>query len=248
MTAPAPGVMPVFIDVTVPNGEPGPGFSEIMGRPVAFVVKQVGQSAAFDKTDSRADANGNIPTVWYDIYIGGTGLLTYGAAPKANPPRPFPTHQVQTPAVFRNQMSSHELIYRALAPHVGQPNFVTGVIAQIGRAYCINKFGPTDGAIAGQLQADVTALVTGAMAEAVPVPLNFAAPQAQPQAAATPVQQYAPQPVAQPVQAVAPAPAAQAGVQNPGTVPDALWATLSEQQRQMLAAQAAPPAQPPMPY
>lgn len=279
MTAPQqyqqPGIMPpVFIDVTVPITELGPGFDEIQGRPVAFVPKQLGETSNFDKTMMK-------PTVWFDMYVGGDAPIIFGAAPKATPPRPLPTHQIQAPCVFRNQMSNHTNIYRALAPALGSNSFVVGVMGTLnGGAYVIEKFDAGDPRQAA-FQAQVTALVVGQTPEPQPQPINFGQPVAarqvaQPQympaqqsyAQAQPAPQYAntipqaqqqpqmPPPMAAP-QPIYQQPVPQAPVQTLDAVPPQLaatgmtpefWATLAQPQRDMMlqmAAQAAAPAQQP---
>lgn len=256
MTAPA--TMPVFVDPHVPSGSPGPGFGDLMGRTVAIFPTQDGVSKAFSSDDKRADANGNVPTIWFDLYVVDGGPIIYGSAPKANPPRPMPTHQSDAPAVFRNQMTSHVNIHRALQPYVGKGAYVIGVIGRstIGsNPYQIEKLAAGDLRMVAAQQI-VTEFVTGARAEVPPTPLNFgaapvAAPTAPPAAPAFSMPAMAPTPpavtaLATPPAAPAPAfdqaafqawqasqqaAAAPAEVIPPGIDP-AMWAQMNPQMRE----------------
>jgi hypothetical protein len=53
------------------------------------------------------------------------------SAPRRRPTASaLPTHQITAPCLFKNQMSSHVNIYRALADHAGKPVFVLGYFEQ----------------------------------------------------------------------------------------------------------------------
>lgn len=260
MTAPT---MPVFVDPHIPSGAPGPGFDDLQGRTVAIFPTQVGVSKAFKGQTKNVDADGNVPTVWFDIYIVDGGDIIYGAAPKAEPPRPMPTHKAVAPTVFRNQMSSHVNIYRALHMYAGKGAYVIGVVGRssIGNnPYQIEKLEPGDPrqALAQQI---VTEFVTGARQEIAPEALNFGATPTAPPAAppvapafipptppAAPVQIAPAAPVAAPApafdqaaflawQASQQAPAAPVAEVIPPGIDPAMWAQMNEQTKAYVRAQ-----------
>lgn len=125
--------MPQFLDPTV-GGLPGPSISELAGRFVAFVPK------SYDPNAKGLDPNVPVkPAVTTDVIVLDGGNLQYGAAPKADPPRPNPTHItaidpqpgpdgiVRQGAVFPNRVFSGVNVVSALRDNVGR-GIVLGVV------------------------------------------------------------------------------------------------------------------------
>ncbi len=113
--------MPTFLDPTL--GEPGPSMAELFGRFCAFIPKHHDPDALNYEKSAKA-VNGEVT---FDVVVLDGGNLYYGAAPKATPPRPNPTHVVAVPAEFRGQMSSNVNVAGALRQHVGK-GVVLGVV------------------------------------------------------------------------------------------------------------------------
>lgn len=243
--APAVSAVPMFADPHIPAADPGPSWGELLGRTVAVFASQVGESQNFDKTAM-------VPTIWFDLYVTEGGPIVFGAAPKANPPRPYPTSQASVPALFKNQMASHGNIVRAVAPFVGK-QFVIGVVAKSTfgqKPYILEKLADNDPRMV-EAQRVVTGILNGSI---VPAPIQPLQMPGMPQAVVA-QPQYAPQqpppgmvmPQAAPPQQYAQAPQqAPQGVERPAHVDPNFWATLSPEQQQMtvaMAAQSAPPQQ-----
>ncbi len=250
--APQASTIPVFTDPIVPAAEPGPGFGELVGRSVAIFVHSVALGPNYDK------AKPDVDTARFDLYVIDGGTLAFGAAPKATPPRMMPTHTIEPACLFRGQMSSNEMIVRALKPLVGQGRFLIGVVGTLGRGYVLNAI--ENEAHKAYVQVEVTRLLADEQAgRPLPaaVPFTFGQPQAPAQQASAPPmpnyappvqpQQYAPQAPAQPhpqaaqghitqpwqqqqqQQPATPAAPPQPAQQQPMTAE--LWATLSPEQQ-----------------
>lgn len=214
--------MPTFLDPTL--GEPGPSIAELTGRFCAFIpVSHDPNALNFDKTGPAPKGS-----VTYHVVVLDGGPLYFGAAPKATPPRMQPTHVINVPAEFHNQMSSNVNIAGALRDHVGK-GVVLGVVelSTVGtkgnKPYNITPIDPNDprrslahnyyaGRAAGTVTANVaTELTPGMMAPQVQqqVAQHYAPPVAAP--AAQPVAQQFTQPAfGQPQPAMPAGPAFQA--------------------------------------
>lgn len=207
--APVPQV-PTVVDPTF--GEPGPSPTEMDGRMVAFLPTRR------TEVDDLSNPGQKRPAIVCDIYVLGSGNFTYGAAPKATPPRPYPTHQVQLPALFKNQTISSTNLVRAVDPQVGTGNAVAGVIRLSTIGSKANKpwnldIDPAANQAAGALFA---AIAQGHSPLGTPAPM---APQAPP-AGYPPAAQYPPQ-QPPPAQGGYPAPQPQYPPQQPPQAPPA---------------------------
>lgn len=251
MTQPA---VPQIVDPAL--GEAGPSSAELAGHLIACIP------TAYDPTAPAFEPGKTSPKVTYDLYVidagiaadgvSPTGTLQFGAAPKATPPRPFPTSVIATPCHFRTQFTQNENLVRALQPYVGQGKVVLGRIEQstVGskgsKPWNLNPASDADKAIA---QRFFGALAVGGYQMPTAQPITQQQPVApvyvpQPQfpqqpVAAAPVPAYVPhaQPAAAPV-----------NDGRPEHIAPEFWATLTPEQKAYFAQQAAVPPQPAMPY
>lgn len=115
-----PGQYQIMDPVT--GGEPGPSVSELAGRLVVLLPYRIDENAP--NAYARPGEPNTRPELTADVFVLDGGPLTFGAAPKASPPRLQPTHQVQVPAEFTQRK-------------FGQPNIVDSCRAAIGRGVVI---------------------------------------------------------------------------------------------------------------
>lgn len=261
--APPAAIAPVPSVVSPTFGEAGPSPSEMSGRMVAFIPIRMTQ------VDDLSNAGQKKPAVVCDIFVMGTGEFAYGAAPKATPPRPYPTHKTMLPAKFSSQTISSGNLVKALESQVGSGNAVAGIIRESTVGRHANKPWNLDADAAANQAAGAlfAGIAQGQVTLGTPQPLVNAAapvppqPQYAPPAPAAAPQGYPQQPPAQPQPQYAP-PAAPAGYPQqsqyappaapslpvpPGYDP-ALWATLTPEQQQIALSQPAVPQAPPNPY
>ncbi len=111
----------------VVGGEPGPSVSELAGRLVALVPYSIDENApAYNPAPGQPATK---PELTADIFVLDGGPLTFGAAPRAVPPRPQPTHRIETPAEFTQRKFQHKNIVDSCRAAIGR-GVVIGVIAQ----------------------------------------------------------------------------------------------------------------------
>lgn len=115
-------IVPEIVDPTF--GELGPAIAEIAGRLVSLIP------LSYDPNAKGFEPGQIQPSVTFDMYVLDGGELTFGAAPKATPPRPYPTHRVATPVKFSRQTTQNVNLVRAMQPFVGQNKAVSGRIVQ----------------------------------------------------------------------------------------------------------------------
>lgn len=109
------------------GGEPRPSISELNGRLVVLVPHRIDESTV--DTFSKVEPKPAKPTLYADVIVLDGGPLNYNAAPKASPPRPYPTHVVQVPAEFLNLTLQHPNIVNSCRGAVGR-GIVQGIIEQ----------------------------------------------------------------------------------------------------------------------
>lgn len=120
-----PGQYQIMDPVT--GGEPGPSVSELAGRLVVLLPHRIDENAP--NPYARPGEPNTKPELHADIMILDGGPLVFGAAPKASPPRPNPTHQVAIPAEFTLRRFQHPNIVDSCRAAIGR-GVVIGVIAQ----------------------------------------------------------------------------------------------------------------------
>jgi hypothetical protein len=120
-----PGQYQIMDPVT--GGEPGPSVSELAGRLVVLLPHRIDENAP--NPYARPGEPNTKPELHADIFILDGGPLVFGAAPKASPPRPNPTHQVAIPAEFTLRRFQHPNIVDSCRAAIGR-GVVIGVISQ----------------------------------------------------------------------------------------------------------------------
>ena len=123
MMAPGGAPQPVLMDPSV-GGEPGPSIAELDGRCCLFVPRTIRRNQP-DKYNPGQFKDEIIT----DIVVLDGANLYYGAAPKASPPRPQPTHVTAVPAAFLNRIVNGVNIVGALERAVGT-GAVVGIVKQ----------------------------------------------------------------------------------------------------------------------
>lgn len=123
MMAPGGAPQPVLMDPSV-GGEPGPSIAELDGRCCLFIPRTIRRNQP-DKYNPGQFKDEIITDI---VVLDGPNLY-YGAAPKANPPRPQPTHVTAVPAAFLNRIVNGVNVVGALERAVGT-GAVVGVVRQ----------------------------------------------------------------------------------------------------------------------
>lgn len=116
MTAPA---MPGFIDPVA--GTLQPAIRELEGRVVFMQPSRIDRNVPNKQDPTKPQDRAIV-----DLTVVDGGPLTFGALvkPRVTPP----THRIETPCTFRNAITSHTNIIRALEPALPSPAQPTGQI------------------------------------------------------------------------------------------------------------------------
>jgi hypothetical protein len=123
MMAPGGAPQPVLMDPTV-GGEPGPSVAELENRCCLFIPRKIARNQP-DKYNPGKFKD----EVTVDIVVLDGGNFYFGAAPKAQPPRPQPTHVTAVPVAFTNRIIGNGNMVAALERAVGT-GAVVGVVRQ----------------------------------------------------------------------------------------------------------------------
>lgn len=123
MMAPGGAPQPVLMDPTV-GGEPGPSVAELDGRCCLFIPTKIARNQP-DKYNPGKFKD----EITCDIVVLDGGNFYFGSAPKAQPPRPQPTHVTAIPVAFKNRIIGNANMVMALERAVGT-GAVVGVVRQ----------------------------------------------------------------------------------------------------------------------
>ena len=123
MMAPGGAPQPVLMDPTV-GGEPGPSVAELENRCCLFIPRKIARNQP-DKYNQGKYKD----EVTCDIVVLDGGNFYFGAAPKAQPPRPQPTHVTAVPVAFTNRIIGNGNMVAALERAVGT-GAVVGIVRQ----------------------------------------------------------------------------------------------------------------------
>jgi hypothetical protein len=123
MMAPGGAPQPVLMDPTV-GGEPGPSVAELENRCCLFIPRKIARNQP-DKYNQGKFKD----EVTCDIVVLDGGNFYFGAAPKAQPPRPQPTHVTAVPVAFTNRIIGNGNMVAALERAVGT-GAVVGIVRQ----------------------------------------------------------------------------------------------------------------------
>lgn len=123
MMAPGGAPQPVLMDPTV-GGEPGPSVSELDGRCCLFIPLKINRNQP-----DKYNAGKFKDEITCDIVVLDGSNFYFGAAPKATPPRPQPTHVSAVPVAFKNRIIGNGNMVAALERAVGT-GAVVGVVRQ----------------------------------------------------------------------------------------------------------------------
>lgn len=123
MMAPGGAPQPVLMDPTV-GGEPGPSVAELENRCCLFIPRKIARNQP-DKYNQGKFKD----EITCDIVVLDGPNFYFGAAPKAQPPRPQPTHVSAVPVAFTNRIIGNGNMVAALERAVGT-GAVVGVVRQ----------------------------------------------------------------------------------------------------------------------